>query len=54
VKEIEEEIGLGVSLKELTKGPKIFLNGQHDCFGQLYFYSIDKPAEDFKIHITIT
>lgn len=50
VKEIEEEIGLSLSIKDLIKGPKIFIKGMHnDFFAQWYFYTIDKPAEEFKI-----
>lgn len=50
VKEIEEEIGLKVSIKDLTKGPKLFRNGElHKYFGQWYLYAIDKPAPEFRI-----
>jgi isopentenyl-diphosphate delta-isomerase len=50
LKEIGEEIGLKVSIADLKKGPKIHINkGPNDYFGQWYFFTIDKLAEDFII-----
>ncbi len=50
VKEIAEEIGLRVTTNDLKKGPKLYIEGRrNDYFQQWYFYTIDKPAEDFAI-----
>jgi isopentenyldiphosphate isomerase len=50
VKEIGEEIGLKVFIADLKKGPKIHINkGSNDYFGQWYFFTTDKLAEDFII-----
>lgn len=50
VKETFEELGLEITINDLQKGPKFFVNSKsHDYFTQWYLYSTDKPAEDFTI-----
>jgi isopentenyl-diphosphate delta-isomerase len=50
VKEIFEEIGVSVSIDELTKGPKVFVKTtEKGFFDQWYFYTIDLPSDEFVI-----
>ena len=50
VKEIREEIGLSLTIEELTKGPKLFIGiDRKKFFDQWYLYTIDLPIENFVI-----
>lgn len=52
IHELEEEIGLTVTLADLTKGTKIFThadNPNRRYFTQWYYTKADKPAEEFVI-----
>jgi isopentenyldiphosphate isomerase len=48
VKEIQEEIGVSVSIDQLHKGPKTFhKTEQRACFDQWYLYIADIPLQQF-------
>ncbi len=50
VKEIQEEIGLTVSLSDLRKGPNILIHGRKNpFFNQWYFYSSNKHESGFTL-----
>ena len=49
IKEIEEEIGLKLSLKQLTKGPKIKIKGARNYFVQWYLYQADINVRDLTV-----
>lgn len=50
VKEIFEEIGLTISIDQLSKGPKVFVRTtEKGFFDQWYFYTTDLPSDEFVI-----
>ena len=50
IKEISEEIGLTLTLKDLTRGHKTRVKEPSDAhFAQWYSYVCDMPAKDFRL-----